>query len=167
MKKNPVAKDIKVETTGVYNAVKPTKSFPSKEKRKSLLLYVDVAIERNMTTAKSEVQKETNDEPVKSLDGFSCLFPSLALSSTVVDMVKVTVTKIPATTMPTFDVLVSQSPPSLTRSSCFLVKISSGVWPFLLRRGSKPLFMEFFMYYIPKLKDKDILSNLCGCIESN
>ena len=164
MKINPVAKDIKVETTDVYNAVKPTKSFPSKEKRKSLLLYLDVAIERNMATAKSEVQRETNDEPVKSLDGFSCLFPSLALSSTVVDMVKVTVTKIPATTMPTFDVLVSQFPPSLTRSSCFLVKISSGVWPFLLRRG---IFMEFFMYYIPKLKDKVILSNICGCIESN
>ena len=159
MKTNPVAKDIKVETTDVYNAVKPTKSFPSKKKRKSLLLYLGVAIERNMATAKSEVQRETNDEPVKSLDGFSCLFPSLALSSTVVDMVKVTVTKIPATTMPTFDVLVSQFPPSLTRSSCFLVKISSGVWPFLLRRG---IFMEFFMYYIPKLKDKVILSYICG-----
>ncbi|KAM4087397.1 hypothetical protein ACJW30_10G175400 [Castanea mollissima] len=134
MKKNPVAKDIKVETRHAYNAVKPTKSFPSKELWKSLLLYPDVAIERNMTTATSEVQKETNDEPAKSLDGFSCLFPSLARSSTVVDMVKVTVTKIPATTMPIFDMLVSHSPPFITRSLWLSVKISSGVLPSLLER---------------------------------
>ena len=101
------------------------------------------------------------DEPAKILDVLPCLFPSIPSGRAVV-VEKVIETKRPATTEHEFDVLISQSLLCLTRSFWFLMKTSSGVWPFLLMRGRKPLFLEFFMYYIPKLKDKVILSYICG-----
>ena len=101
-------------------------------------------IARNMTTTRSEEEKETKDEPAKILDALLCLFPSIP-SGRAVAVEKVMDTKRPATTEHASDVLISQSPPSLTRSSWFLVKTSYGVWPFLLRRGRKPLFMKFFV----------------------
>ena len=64
-------------------------------------------IERNMTTAISEVQKEMKDETAKTLDASLFLFTSLTPSGTVVDVVKVIVTKRPATTEHALHVLVS------------------------------------------------------------
>mgnify|MGYP006972298201 CR=1 FL=1 len=64
-------------------------------------------IERNMTTAISEVQKEMKDETAKTLDALLFLFTSLTPSGTVVDVVKLIVTKRPATTEHALHVLVS------------------------------------------------------------
>ena len=103
-------------------------------------------IERNMTTAMSEVQKETKDETARTLDALLFLFTSLTASGTVVDAVKVIVTNRPATTEHALHVLVSHLPPILTRSLCFSVKTSSGVWPFLLRRGRPKLLCLSSLY---------------------
>lgn len=117
----------------------------------------------------SEVQKETKDEPANILDACLCL-SSLTPSGTVVDRVKVAVTKRPATTEHAFDVLVSQSPPFLTSSSWVFVKTSSGVLPSLLRRRRNLVCMDFFMYQISKMTRKKkeetqlFFYCICGCI---
>ena len=126
-------------------------------------------IERNMTTAMSEVQKETKDETARTLDALLFLFTSLTASGTVVDAVKVIVTNRPATTEHALHVLVSHLPPILTRSLCFSVKTSSGVWPFLLRRGRPELLcFEFFIYCIPRKKNDVVipLPHLSLCTET-
>ena len=149
--KLPVEKYIKVETIDTQNAVKPIKSFNGMAWRKSLSLHPDVRIERNMIIAISEEQKEKRDETAKTLNGPLCSkqgapFSGLTLPRTVVDMVQVIVTKRPATSGHAFDVPVSHFVPSSTRLLWVVVKISSGVFPFLLRRRRNFLSQEFFMY---------------------
>ena len=136
-KKCPAQKAINIEAMETNSDVKPSKSFLGRSPPKSISWYRDVKMERNMTRAVTEKQSATSDEMAKTSNAgwfssvgvpISCLTPP----GTVVALAKATVAMSAATTEQDSEVLVSHSPPSLTRSLWVSVNISLEVSPLLL-----------------------------------
>ncbi|KAF5463256.1 hypothetical protein F2P56_019181 [Juglans regia] len=118
-KRCPEQKEISIAAMEKNKDVKPIKSFIGKSFAKSLSLYLDVKMERNVTKAVTEKKSAMSDEMAKMWNGvlFSNVgmpISSLTPPGTAVEVAKATVAMSAATRELDSEVLINQSPPSLT-----------------------------------------------------
>lgn len=116
---------------------RPTIIFLGRDLRKSSSAYREVRIDKNTSTEEEEEKSVNASAMVKTMNDFSFKKkgkPSLLLPpGTVNAAVNATVTMSAATTMPNDAASFIHLSPSLTKSLCFSVKSSRGVFFSLLR----------------------------------
>ncbi|KHG22728.1 hypothetical protein F383_29031 [Gossypium arboreum] len=160
IKKCPAQNDTSTDAIDTNSDVSPSNSFRGKSMPKSLSWYLDVNIDKNITTAVTEKQRAMRDEMAKTSNAgwFSKVgFPlsDFTPPGTVVDVANATVAINAATTEHDSEVLVSHSPPLSTSSP----GMSQGLWSPSIAARCNALFpfsstarktLSFIIFFLSK-----------------